>query len=67
MTFVPECTTKRGLVHVTPSAKTDKTHFVIVDAAGVSKSVKADSRQMGTETNCVHEKPFYGDCDGQHN
>ncbi len=29
-----------------PSAQTAKTHFVIVDAVGVSKSVKTDSRPM---------------------
>lgn len=37
---------KEGLIKVTPSAKTDKTHFVIVDAVGVTKSVKTDSRPL---------------------
>ncbi len=37
---------KEGLIRVTPSAKTDKTHFVIVDAVGVTKSVKTDSRPL---------------------
>lgn len=37
---------REGLLKVTPSAKTDKTHFVIVDAVGVTKSVKTDSRPL---------------------
>ncbi|MCC5941057.1 MAG: hypothetical protein JJU37_05895 [Balneolaceae bacterium] len=37
---------REGLIKVTPSAKTDKTHFVIVDAVGVTKSVKTDSRPL---------------------
>lgn len=37
---------KEDLERVTPSAKTDKTHFVIVDAVGVTKSVKTDSRPL---------------------
>lgn len=37
---------KEGLIKVTPSAKSDKTHFVIVDAVGVTKSVKTDSRPL---------------------
>lgn len=37
---------KEGLIKVTPSAKTDKTHFVIVDAVGVTKTVKTDSRPL---------------------
>lgn len=37
---------KEGLMKVTPSAKTDKTHFVIVDAVGVTKTVKTDSRPL---------------------
>jgi len=35
-----------GLIRVSPSAKTDKTHFVIVDAVGVTKSIKTDSRPL---------------------
>lgn len=34
------------LKKVTPSAVTNKTHFVIVDAVGVTKSVKTDSRPL---------------------
>jgi len=34
------------LKKVTPSAKTEKTHFVIVDAIGVTKSLKTDSRPL---------------------
>lgn len=34
------------LKKVTPSAKTSKTHFVIVDAVGVTKSLKTDSRPL---------------------
>ncbi len=34
------------LKKVTPSVHTDKTGFVIVDAVGVSKSVKTDSRPL---------------------
>ncbi len=34
------------LKKVTPSATTPKTHFVIIDAIGVSKSVKTDSRPL---------------------
>lgn len=37
---------REGLIKVTPSAHTDKTHFVIVDAVGVTKSVKTDSRPL---------------------
>lgn len=37
---------KEDLEKVTPSAKTDKTHFVIVDAVGVTKSLKTDSRPL---------------------
>ncbi|MFY0683824.1 MAG: DEAD/DEAH box helicase family protein [Balneola sp.] len=37
---------KEGLIKVTPSAKTDKTHFVIVDAVGVTKTIKTDSRPL---------------------
>ena len=35
-----------GLRKVTPSATTNKTHFVIVDAVGVTKSCKTDSRPL---------------------
>jgi type I restriction enzyme R subunit len=31
---------------VTPSARTEKTHFVIVDAVGVTKTIKTDSRPL---------------------
>lgn len=34
------------LKKVTPSARTNKTHFVIVDAVGVCKSIKTDSRPL---------------------
>ncbi|MEM9928713.1 MAG: type I restriction-modification enzyme R subunit C-terminal domain-containing protein [Bacteroidota bacterium] len=34
------------LCKVTPSAATNKTHFVIVDAVGVSKTTKTDSRPL---------------------
>lgn len=34
------------LKKVTPSATTPKTHFVIIDAIGVSKSLKTDSRPL---------------------
>ncbi len=34
------------LKKVTPSAKSRKTHFVIVDAVGVTKSIKTDSRPL---------------------
>lgn len=34
------------LKQVTPSVNTSKTHFVIVDAIGVSKSIKTDSRPL---------------------
>jgi type I restriction enzyme R subunit len=37
---------KEDLQKVTRSAKTDKTHFVIVDAVGVTKSLKTDSRPL---------------------
>ncbi len=37
------------LKKVTPSAKTNKTHFVIVDAVGVTKSLKTDSRPLERE------------------
>lgn len=35
-----------GLKKVTPSASSNKTHFVIVDAIGVTKSHKTDSRAL---------------------
>ena len=37
---------KDDLQKVTPSATTNKTHFVIVDAVGVCKSIKTDSRPL---------------------
>lgn len=37
---------KGDLQKVTPSAKTDKTHFVVIDAVGVSKSIKTDVRPL---------------------
>ncbi|MFC1643625.1 DEAD/DEAH box helicase family protein [Chlamydiota bacterium] len=37
------------LKKVTPSAKTNKTHFIIVDAVGVTKSLKTDSRPLERE------------------
>lgn len=35
-----------GLRKVTPSATTNKTHFVLVDAVGVTQSLKTDSRPL---------------------
>ena len=35
-----------GLKKVTPSATSNKTHFVVVDAIGVTKSLKTDSRPL---------------------
>ena len=35
-----------ALAKVTPSAQTAKTHFVIVDAVGVTKSLKTDTRAL---------------------
>ncbi|WP_367110169.1 DEAD/DEAH box helicase family protein [uncultured Psychrobacter sp.] len=40
---------KEGLQKVTPSAKTAKTHYVIVDAIGVTKSLKTSSSQLDTK------------------
>ncbi|HYX09301.1 MAG TPA: type I restriction-modification enzyme R subunit C-terminal domain-containing protein, partial [Bacteroidales bacterium] len=37
---------KDDLAKVTPSAKSDKTHFIIIDAIGVTKSLKTDSRPL---------------------
>jgi type I restriction enzyme R subunit len=37
---------KDDLKKVTPSATTEKTHFVVVDAIGVSKSCKTDARPL---------------------
>ncbi|MCK4642543.1 DEAD/DEAH box helicase family protein [bacterium] len=37
---------KEDLKQVSPSATGNKTHFVIVDAVGVSKSLKTDSRSL---------------------
>ena len=34
------------LKKVTPSAVSDKTHFVVVDAAGVTRKMKTDSRPL---------------------
>jgi type I restriction enzyme R subunit len=41
---------------VTPSATSAKTHFVIVDAVGVIKSVKTDSRPFGKKTDRAFER-----------
>lgn len=38
--------TKDDLQKVTPSAIGNKTHFVIIDAVGVTKSIKTDSRPL---------------------
>jgi type I restriction enzyme R subunit len=37
---------KDSLRKVTPSVLTNKTHFIIVDAVGVTKSIKTDSRPL---------------------
>jgi len=37
---------KDSLRKVTPSAANNKTHFIIVDAVGVTKSIKTDSRYL---------------------
>lgn len=37
---------KEDLVQVTPSAKSAKTHFVVIDAVGVSESCKTDARPL---------------------
>jgi len=37
---------KNDLQKVTPSASTNKTHYVIIDAVGVTKSLKTDSRTL---------------------
>ncbi len=34
------------LKKVTPSAKNEKTHFIVIDAVGVTKSLKTDSRPL---------------------
>ena len=51
---------KEGLIKVTPSAKTDKTHFVIVDAVGVTKSVKTDSRPLERKRTVPLKDLLYG-------
>jgi type I restriction enzyme, R subunit len=55
---------KEGLIKVTPSAKTDKTHFVIVDAVGVTKSVKTDSRPLERKRTVPLKDLTYGYYDG---
>lgn len=40
---------KEGLQKVTPSATSAKTHYVIVDAIGVTKSLKTSSSQLDTK------------------
>lgn len=40
---------KEGLQKVTPSARSAKTHYVIVDAIGVTKSLKTSSSQLDTK------------------
>ena len=40
---------KDGLQKVSPSARTAKTHYVIVDAIGVTKSLKTASQQLDTK------------------
>jgi len=42
---------KDDLQKVSPSAQTNKTHFVIIDAVGVTKSLKTDSRPLERKPN----------------
>jgi type I restriction enzyme R subunit len=44
----------------TPSARTAKTHFVIVDAVGVTKSVKTDSRPLERKRSVPLKDLLYG-------
>ncbi len=44
------------LRRVTPSATTPKTHFVVIDAIGVSKSLKTDSRPLDKKKNTSTEE-----------
>ena len=47
------------LKKVTPSVITNKTHFIIVDAVGVTKSVKTDSRPLERKPTASFKDLFY--------
>jgi type I restriction enzyme R subunit len=44
---------------VTPSAKSNKTHFVIIDAVGVTQSLKSDSRPLERKRNVLMKDLLY--------
>ncbi|HBM15979.1 MAG TPA: restriction endonuclease subunit R [Lentisphaeria bacterium] len=48
------------LKKVTPSVITNKTHFIIVDAVGVTKSLKTDSRPLERKPKVSLKDLFYG-------
>ena len=50
---------------VTPSATTAKTHYVIVDAVGVTKSVKTDSGPLISKPGRAAQGPRHGRDDGR--
>ncbi len=51
---------KDDLLKVTPSVISNKTHFVIVDAVGVTKSLKTDSRPLERKPGVALEDLLYG-------
>ncbi|MBM2813805.1 MAG: type restriction protein res subunit [Ignavibacteria bacterium] len=55
-----------SLKTVTPSATTNKTHFVIVDAVGVCKSIKTDSRPLERKKSVPLKELLIGVALGQH-
>ncbi len=54
------------LKKVTPSARTPKTHFVIIDAVGVTKSIKTDSRPLERKPGVPLKDLLYGAMLGMH-
>jgi type I restriction enzyme R subunit len=55
-----------GLKKVTPSARTAKTHFVIIDAVGVTRSMKTDSRPLERKPSVPLKDLLYGAMLGMH-
>lgn len=51
---------KDDLLKVTPSVISNKTHFVIVDAVGVTKSLKTDSRPLERKPGVALKDLLYG-------
>ena len=55
-----------ALRKVTPSARSAKTHFVIIDAVGVTRSLKTDSRPLERKPGVPFKDLLYGAMLGMH-